>query len=160
MDIKKLTDWIDANPDVREKYSSNSNTYAHYLIEYCKWRANALRDLGIEDDIIDHLMEESWATYREFFEEQDSEVLCRLCDYEYLWSLVSEAMEEEDEEEYEDLIDDMVDEIEDYIKKDKIELEDIDDTYSFVQDYIDNKDIYLPWAHTRDEFIRDIADRL
>lgn len=159
MNIKKLTDWIEYHPEVREKYSSNSNTYAHYLIEYCVDQANALRDLWMANDIIDHLTSVShWD--RDFFEGQDSEVLCRLCDYEYLWSLVSEAMEEEAEEEYEDLVDEMVDEIEDYIKKDKIELEDIGDTYSFVQDYIDNKDIYLPWSHTRDEFIRDIAERL
>ena len=76
MDIKKLTDWIEYHPEVREKYSCNSNTYAHYLIEYCVDQANALRDLWIANEIIEHLMQESWATDRDFFEGQDSEVLC------------------------------------------------------------------------------------
>lgn len=154
-------DWIDANPYVREKYSSNSNTCAHYLIEYCEWRANALRDLGIEDDIIDHLMEESWATYREFFEEQDSVVLCRLCSYDWLRDFLTEKMDEVYDVEYEKLVNDMVDEIGDYIDKEKIvTIWWYDGMKKLVEEYLDDKDLTIPWEYTYDMFIDDITEEL
>lgn len=162
MKLKSFMDWVDANPDVREKYASSSNTCAHYLIEYCEWRANALRDLGIEDDVIDHLMEESWATNREFFEEQDSVVLCRLCSYDWLRDFLTEKMDEVYDVEYEKLVNEMVEEIEDYAEREMIVINsnDSQELLKLVTDYLDKKDFSIPGNYTYTEFVDDIVDNI
>lgn len=158
MNFKSFMEWIDNNPRIRKQYDGSSYTSAHYLIEYCDWRANALRDLWIADDIIDHLMNESWATNKEFFENQDSVVLCRLCSYDWLRDFVNEKINEEYHDDYEELVEDIVDEISDYCEREMIVTNDEDEMWKIVENYIDKKDIYLQGDYTKTEFISDVVN--
>lgn len=72
---------------------------ARWLIDYCEMhKAWALYDLDLDEIVIDYLCNRMQAQdWYEFLENQDSDVLARLCDYDWLNELVDEMFTELEE---------------------------------------------------------------
>lgn len=84
-------------------HNGESFTEAKYFYDYCHWYSNALRDMGIADEIINEVMTQAWATNYEFFEALDSYTLISLLDNSDLNDILNRLIEEYDEALYNDL---------------------------------------------------------
>lgn len=126
-----MQNYLSRKETVKES-PTTSNTEAGYFLLYCEGYANALWDMWWQDEIINHIMEQSWATNYEFFENQDSYTLVSLPDRSRLNTFMSEKIEEYDEELYNDLYE--------YCSENKEDIKSPKDLDIICLDYWDNTD--------------------